>query len=60
MVGGEKVRTIIKTVQNAISESKPRNSESVTDWKLTIKKKKYQLDIRGYELAFREARMSSR
>lgn len=27
VVGGKKVRTIIKTVQNALSESKPRNRE---------------------------------
>lgn len=36
VVGGGKVREIIKTKQNSLSESKPRSTESVTDWKLTI------------------------
>lgn len=44
------MRTIIKTAQNALSESKLRN-QSITDWELIIKKNpKHPLDITGYEL----------
>lgn len=45
MVGGEKRRNIIKTVQNPLSENKPRKTESVTDQGPNHLEKKNQLDI---------------
>lgn len=54
MVGGKKVRTIIKTVQNALSESKPRNRECYRPGAYHLETKqsktKHQLNIIGYEL----------
>lgn len=59
MVGGEILRDIIKTKQNSLSESKPRSTESVTDWKLTISKKINYI-LEGINRIFWETKASSR